>query len=451
MNLNRGLVISSGGEDLTLLGRDGGVAVDQLGEHAAHRLNAKRQRGDVQQQQALDVAAKHAALNRCADSDALVGVDTLEAFLTGQLLDLVLHSRDTGRAADQQNLGNIVGSQTSIGHRLLDRAGSRFDQMSGQFVELCTRQRNVQMLRAGCVSGDIRQVDVRGGHAGQFDLGLLGCFLQPLHGNLVVRQIDALCLLEFGNEVVHDALIKVVAAEVGVAVGGQNLDNAVADIQNGNIKRAAAKVIDHDFLLGLLVNAVGQSGCGRLVDDTLDVKTCDLAGVLGGLTLCVVEICRNGNDGLSDGAAQIGFCIRLQLLQDHRGDLLRGVLLTVDIDLIIRTHAALDGSNSTVVVGNGLTLCDLTDHSFTGLGKRDNRRGGAVAFGVCDHDGFAAFHNGDAAVGSTKVNANNLTHNNFLLYEFLYLQIYMLPDPRRRVLFNLRPLPLRIERLYRRP
>ena len=61
VDLNRGLVVSGGGEDLALLGGDGGVAVDELGEHAAHGLDAQGQGGDVQQQQALDVAAEHAA------------------------------------------------------------------------------------------------------------------------------------------------------------------------------------------------------------------------------------------------------------------------------------------------------------------------------------------------------------------------------------------------------
>ena len=413
MDLNGGLVVSGSGEDLALLGRDGGVAVDQLGEHAAHRLNAERQRSDVEQQQALDVAAKHAALDGCADSHALVGVDALEAFLAGQLFDLVLHGRDTGRAADQKDLGDIIGSQACVGHGLLDRARGRFDQMGGQLVELCPRQRDVEVLRAGGVSGDIREVDVGGGDAGQLDLGLLGGFLQSLHGDLVVGQVDALRLLELGDEVVHDALVEIVAAEVGVAVGGQNFDDAVADVQDGDIERAAAEVIDHDLLLGFLVDAVGQRSRGRLVDDTLDVETGDLAGVLGGLTLGVVEVGRDGDDGFGDGAAEVSLCVSLQLLQDHRGDLLRGVLLAVDVDFIIGTHVTLDGSNGAVMVRDSLTLCDLTDHTLAGLRECHNGRGGAVAFRVCDHDGLAAFHNSHAAVGRTKVNTNNLAHNKF--------------------------------------
>ena len=55
-----------------------------LVHHAAHGLNAQGQGGDVQQQQALDVAAQHAALNGGADGHALVGVDALEALLAGE-------------------------------------------------------------------------------------------------------------------------------------------------------------------------------------------------------------------------------------------------------------------------------------------------------------------------------------------------------------------------------
>ena len=411
MDLNRGLVVCRGREDLALLGRDGGVALDELGEHAAHRLNAKRQRSDVEQQQAFHVAAKHAALNRRADCHALVGVDALEAFLAGQLLDLFLHRRDTARAADQQNLGDIIRGKASVCHCLLHGADSRFNQMRGQLIELCTRQRHVQMLRAGCVGRNIRQVDVRGSHAGQFDLRLLGRFLQTLHRDLVVREVNALCLLEFVHEVLHDALIEVVAAQMGVAVGGQNLDHAVADIQNRDVERAAAKVIHHDLLLSFLVNAVSQRGRRRLVDDTLDLQARDLARVLGRLTLGVIEICRNGDDSLGNRAAQISLCVSLQLLQDHRGNFLRGVLLAVDVDLVVGAHVTLDGRDGALVVRDRLTLCDLTDHTLAGLRERHNGRGGAVAFRVCDNDGLAAFHNCYTAVGSTKIDANNFTHN----------------------------------------
>ena len=67
-----GLIVFRGREDLRLLGRDGGVAVDQAREHAAQRLDAQRQRGHVEQQHVLDFALQHAALDGGADGDHFV-------------------------------------------------------------------------------------------------------------------------------------------------------------------------------------------------------------------------------------------------------------------------------------------------------------------------------------------------------------------------------------------
>src|ERR1700734_1757054 len=56
------------GEDLGLLGGDRGVALDELGEDPALGLDAERQRGDVEQQDVLDLALEHAGLQAGADS-----------------------------------------------------------------------------------------------------------------------------------------------------------------------------------------------------------------------------------------------------------------------------------------------------------------------------------------------------------------------------------------------
>ena len=415
VDLHAGLVVGGGGEHLGLLGGDGGVALDQLGHHAAHGLNAQGQGGDVQQQQALHVAHQHAALDGGADGHALVGVDALEALLPGQLLDHLLHGGDAAGAAHQQDLGDVARAQAGVGHGLLDGAGGGLHQMRGQLVELGPGQGQVQVLGAGGVGGDIGQVDVGGGHAGQLDLGLLGGLLQALHGHLVARQVDAGVLLELGGHPVHDALVEVVAAQAVVAGGGQHLDHAVAHLQHGHVEGAAAQVVDHDLLVGLLIHAVGQRRGGGLVDDALDVQTGDLAGVLGGLTLGVGEVGGHGDDRLGHALAQIGLGVGLQLLQDHGGDLLRGVLLAVDGHLVVGAHLTLDGCDGAVGVGDGLALGHLAHHALAVLGERDHGRSGAVALCVGDDDGLAALHDRDAGICSTQVDTNDLGHNDFLL------------------------------------
>ena len=54
---------------------------------------------------------------------------------------------------------------------------------------------------------------------GELDLRLLRRFLQPLRRHLVVGEVDAVRVLELGDEPVDDALVPVVAAEVRVARG----------------------------------------------------------------------------------------------------------------------------------------------------------------------------------------------------------------------------------------
>ena len=273
--------------------------------------------------------------------------------------------------------------------------------MGGELVELRPGEGHVQVLGAGGVGGDIGQVDVGGGDAAQLDLGLLGGLLQPLHGHLVAAQVHAVALLELAHQILHDALVEVVAAQAVVAGGGQDLDDAVADLQDGDIEGAAAQVVDHDLLVALLVQAVGQGRGGGLVDDALDLQAGDLAGVLGGLALGVGEVGGDGDDRLGDGLAQVGLGVRLQLLEDHGADLLGGVLLAVHGDLVVAAHLTLDGGDGAVGVGDGLALCHLAHHTLAGLGKCHHGRGGAVALRVGDDDGLAALHHCHAGVGST--------------------------------------------------
>ena len=287
--------------------------------------------------------------------------------------------------------------------------------MAGELVELGPGQGHVQVLGAGGVGGDIGQVDVAGGNAGQLDLGLLGGLLQALHGHLVAGQVDALGALELADQILHDALVKIIAAQAVVAGGGQNLDHAVVDLQNGHIEGAAAQVVHHDLLGLLLVHAIGQGRGSGLVDDTLHIQTRNLAGVLGGLTLSVGKVGGHGDNGLGDGAAQIGLGVTLELLQDHGADLLGRVGLPVDAHPVIGAHLALDGGDGAVGVGDGLALGHLANHALAGLGKCHHGRGGAVALCVGDNNCLAALHDGYAGIGGAKVDTDNFRHNDCLL------------------------------------
>ncbi len=103
-----------------------------------------------------------------------------------------------------------------------------------------------------------------------------------------------------------------------VTVGGFHLNHVIPHFQNGDVKGAAAEVIHGDLFVFLFIESVRKRRRGRLVDDALHVEAGDLAGVLGRLALCVVEIRRHRNDRLFNLFSRFRLGILLELLQHHR-------------------------------------------------------------------------------------------------------------------------------------
>ena len=224
--------------------------------------------------------------------------------------------------------------------------------------------------------------------------------------------------LELGHQPVDDRLVEVVAAEVVVTGGRLDLEDAVADLQHRHVERAAAEVEDEDRLVGLLVQAVGQRGRGGLVDDALDVQAGDPAGVLGGLALVVVEVGRHGDHRAVDGLAEVGLGVGLELLQDHRADLRRRVLLAGGLharvavgagdDLVgddrlllahlglLAAHEALDREDRVLRVGDRLALGHGAHEALARGGEGDDRGGRAPALGVLDDGRLATLEHGHA-------------------------------------------------------
>jgi hypothetical protein len=319
----------------------------------------------------------------------------------------------------------------------LDRAG---DQFVDQRLQLGARELDVQVLRARRIGRDVRQVDVGLRAVGQLDLGLLGRFLQALQREHVLRQVDALVLLELGDDVVDDALVEVLAAQEGVAVGGQHFELLLAvdvgDLDDRDVEGAAAQVVHGDLAVALavLVQAEGQGRGGGLVDDALDVQAGDAAGVLGGLALGVVEVRRHRDHGFRDGFAEVVFGGLLHLAQDVGGHLLRRQLLAAHFDpgvAVVGGHdlvghqvdvllhfllgelaadQALHRVQRVARVGDGLALGRGADEDLAVFLVGDDRRRGARAFRVLDHLDVVAFHDGDARVGGAEVDADDLCH-----------------------------------------
>ena len=332
--------------------------------------------------------------------------------LAGEALDQIGDGGHAGGAADEDHVVELTLADAGVLERLLERHPAALDQVGGHLLELGPGERLVEVQRALGRGRDERQVDLGLLHLAELDLGLLRGFLQALRGHAVLVEVDAVGGLELLDEPVDDALIPVVATEVGVAVGALHLEHAVADLEHAHVERAAAEVEHQDGLvLGALVEAIGERGGRRLVDDAQHFEPGDLAGLLGGGALGVVEVRRHGDDGLGDDVAGVGLGVALELHQHAGADLLRGVALAVDVVALPgRAHLALDAAERAVGVGDGLPLGDLADEHFAGLAERDDAGRGARTLGVGDDDRFAGLEEGDDAVGGSEVDSDCLGH-----------------------------------------
>ena len=163
-------------------------------------------------------------------------------------------------------------------------------------------------------------------------LGLLRRLLEPLQGHAVLPEVDAGLAQELGDEPVDDPLVEVFAAQEGVAAGGPHLEEAVRHLQDRDVEGAAAQVVDRDVLALGVLQAVGEGGRRRLVEDARDLEAGDEARVLRGLPLGVVEVGGDGDDRLFHRLPEVVLGGRLELGQHEGGDLGRGVDLVLDLD-----------------------------------------------------------------------------------------------------------------------
>ena len=86
--------------------------------------------------------------------------------------------------------------------------------------------------------------------------------------------------------------IEVVAAEAVSPPVASTSEDASRELQDRDVERAAAEVVDRDQRFVLLVEPVGERRRGRLVDEAQHVEAGEPAGVAGRLALAVVEVGR---------------------------------------------------------------------------------------------------------------------------------------------------------------
>jgi hypothetical protein len=178
--------------------------------------------------------------------------------------------------------------------------------------------------------------------------------------------------LELRCEVVDETVVEVLTTQVSVTSGGLDLEDTLLNGKERNIESTTTKIEDENVALALdlLVKTVGNGSGSRLVDDAEDVQASNETGVLGSLTLGVVEVGGNGDDSVVDGGAEVGLSSLPHLDEDHGGDLLgcEGLLLALELDLDDGLASLVDDLEGEVLhVGLDLGVLELAADQALGV------------------------------------------------------------------------------------
>jgi len=242
---------------------------------------------------------------------------------------------------------------------------------------------------------------------------------------------------EFLDEVVDETVVEVLTSQVGVTSSGLDLEDTLLDGEKGDIEGSTTEIEDENvtLTLDLLVETVSDSSGGRLVDDTEDVEASNQTGILGSLTLGIVEVCWDGDDGVVDGSTEVCLSSLTHLDQDHGRDLLgcelldlaleldlddwlsslvddlEGEVLHIGLDLCVgelATDQTLGIEDCVCWVHGDLVLGGITDQTL-GVSEGNERRRGTVALVVGNNLDAVISVDTYTRVGGTQIDTDAVT------------------------------------------
>ncbi|KXN85447.1 NAD-specific glutamate dehydrogenase [Leucoagaricus sp. SymC.cos] len=327
------LVIGVGREDLGLLGGNGGVTLDEGGHDTTSGFNTRRFNNNIEQEEVLgllgSVAREDSSLNSGTIGNSLIRVDALVGFLAVEEVgDELDDTGDTSGTTNKDDLVNVGFVNLGVTKDLLDGLKSATKEILAKLLETSTSEGSVE------IDTLVERVNFDGSLSSRREsaLGTLASGTETTDSTRVARKICPRKLptllvlaLEFLDKVVHEPVVKIFTAKMGVTSSGLNLENTLFNGQKRDIESSSTKIKDEDIALAsdLLVETVGDSSSSGLIDYTENVETSDGSSVFGSLTLGIIEISGNSDNGILDGSAKVRLGSLPHLGQDHGGNLLR--------------------------------------------------------------------------------------------------------------------------------
>ena len=440
LDLDHGLVVTACGVNLLLLGGNGSVSGDDDGHDTTDGLDTLGEGSDIQKEEVLDLGGtltrEDSGLNGSTVGNSLIGVDgSVEGLAVEEFFEHGLDLGDSGGTTNEDNFVDLGLGDGGILKDLLYGGHALSEFSHAKLLELGTSDVNVEILTFGKgLAEDFGRMS-----AGQNSLGLLTLGSEATHSSGVTLDIITGLLLEGGNAEVDEDIVEILTTEMGVTIGGLDLENTILDFEEGDIESATTEIEDKNVLLTLtlFVETVSDSSGGGLVDDTGDVESCDGTGILGGISLGVIEISWDSDDSGLDGLTEISLSNFLHLGEDHGGDLLslelllftlevdndHGLLLGAGLDLegpksdirldsLVRelaTDESLGIEDGVLGVSGGLVLGRVTDETLL-LSEGNVGWGGVDTLIVGNDLDLVVLPHSNAGVSGSQINSDGTSH-----------------------------------------
>ena len=181
------------------------------------------------------------------------------------------------------------------------------------------------MFWACCICCNERQVNICCCLVRQLNFCIFRSFTKTLHCHCISRKINSSVFFKFTDKPVRNNTVPVITTKMCITVCSFYFYNFICKFKNRNIKSTATKVINSDcpFFAFVFVKTKCKGSSRRFVDNAFYIKTCNFTSIFCSLTLSVVKISRNCNNGLCNFLTKIIFCSFLHFLQNESTDFLR--------------------------------------------------------------------------------------------------------------------------------
>ena len=206
---------------------------------------------------------------------------------------------------------------------------------------------------------------------------------------------------------VHQAVREVLAAQVALSGGGQDLECPLEDLHDRDVEGPSAEIEHAQALVRLTaVEAVGQRGRGGLVQDAPHLEPGHLRRASRRLALVLVEVGRDRHDGIGDGVAEVRLGVSLERLEDHTRERHGPEGLSPELELPLRSHPALEDGRAAVGPLVAQLPCRGPDDQLTVVEYPHDRRREDLAVGVRDQLGSAGAEHRAQRVGRSQVDSD---------------------------------------------